>query len=108
MRVIRQLSEWQTHRRSLAFAGCSVGFVPTMGALHAGHESLLQRARAENDRVVLSIFVNPAQFDNPDDLARYPQTLAADLALAEGLADCVFVPAAKDLYPDDYRFRMTE
>jgi pantoate--beta-alanine ligase len=108
MRVIRQLPEWQTYRRSVALAGGSVGFVPTMGALHAGHESLLQRARAENDRVILSIFVNPAQFDNPEDLDRYPQTLAADLALAEGLADCVLAPAAKDLYPDDYRFRMTE
>jgi pantoate--beta-alanine ligase len=108
MTVIRQLAEWSGHRRGVEFAGRSVGFVPTMGGLHAGHRSLLERARAENDRVVLSIFINPVQFDNPDDLARYPQTLEADLALAEGLADCVLVPTAAELYPDNYRFRMTE
>jgi pantoate--beta-alanine ligase len=108
MRVIRQLAEWGEYRRGGDLAGRSVGFVPTMGALHAGHRSLLDRARAENHRVVLSIFVNPVQFDNPDDLARYPQTLEADLALAEGLADCALVPAAGDLYPDHYRFRATE
>jgi pantoate--beta-alanine ligase len=108
MRVVRQLGEWAAYRGGADFAGCSVGFVPTMGALHAGHRSLLARARAENDRVVLSIFVNPVQFENPDDLARYPQTLEADLALAEGLADGVLVPSAGELYPDSYRFRMTE
>ena len=88
--------------------GCKVGLVPTMGALHAGHRSLLERAQAENDRVVLSIFVNPMQFDDPADLARYPRTLEADLASAEGLADCVLTPAAEELYPDEYRYRLTE
>jgi len=85
-----------------------VGFVPTMGALHAGHLSLLKRARAENDRVILSIFVNPMQFDNPDDLARYPRNLDHDLALAAGLADGVLAPTTDQLYPDSYRYRMTE
>ena len=88
--------------------GLSVGFVPTMGALHAGHRSLLERARAENDRVVMSIFVNPSQFNDPGDLKRYPRTLEADLALADGLADHVLVPEAKEIYPDDYRYRVTE
>jgi pantoate--beta-alanine ligase len=107
-RVIENLAEWKKERAALAAAGGSVGFVPTMGALHAGHRTLLERARAENDRVVLSIFVNPTQFDDPTDLTRYPRTHAADLALAAGLADCVLMPSAEDLYPDDYRYRVTE
>jgi pantoate--beta-alanine ligase len=106
--LIRQLPQWQGIRSGPEGSAGPIGFVPTMGALHAGHRSLLERARAENDRVVLSIFVNPVQFDNPDDLARYPQTLEADLALAAGLADYVLAPTAEQLYPDGYRYRMTE
>jgi pantoate--beta-alanine ligase len=79
-----------------------------MGALHEGHLSLLGRARAENDRVVLSIFVNPTQFDNTDDLMRYPRTLEGDLALAAGLADHVILPEPGEMYPESYRYRMTE
>jgi pantoate--beta-alanine ligase len=79
-----------------------------MGALHAGHRALLERARAENDFVVLSIFVNPTQFNDANDLVRYPRTLEADLALAAGLADAVIVPTEKDLYPDGYNYRVTE
>ncbi len=108
MEVIHELSRWRSHRAGPAFAGRTVGFVPTMGALHRGHVSLLERARRENDVVVLSIFVNPTQFNDPQDLASYPQTLADDLALAEGLVDWVLVPAAKDMYPDAYRYRVTE
>ena len=104
----RTLDAWQTARRGAAFAGRQIGFVPTMGALHAGHAALLRRARAENDCVVLSIFVNPTQFDDPADLAKYPRTLEADLALAEGLATDVIVPTAEELYPDGYRYRVTE
>ena len=108
MTIVTQLAAWKAARTAAEFTDRTVGFVPTMGALHAGHRSLLERARAENDRVVLSIFVNPTQFDDPGDLARYPQTLEADLALAEGLADYVLVPAAGELYPDDYRYRVSE
>jgi pantoate--beta-alanine ligase len=108
MKVIHSLTEWRQVRAGGDFAGRSVGFVPTMGALHAGHRALLERARAENDRVVLSIFVNPTQFNDPRDLERYPRTLAADTALADGLADHVLAPAAGELYPDGYRYRMTE
>lgn len=108
MQVFTQLVAWQSAREAMDFAGRTVGFVPTMGALHAGHRALLERARAENDRVVLSIFVNPTQFDDPGDLSRYPRTLSADLALAEEWADYVFTPTAAELYPDDYRYRVSE
>lgn len=108
MRVFTHISDWQAARAGPEFAGRSVGFVPTMGALHAGHRSLLERARAENDRVVLSIFVNPAQFNDPADLQAYPRTLEADLAFADGLADDALAPPAAELYPDDYRCRVTE
>ncbi|HVT74372.1 MAG TPA: pantoate--beta-alanine ligase [Lacunisphaera sp.] len=108
MRVFRHLSEWRAARRGPDYAGRSVGFVPTMGALHAGHRALLERARQENDRVVLSIFVNPTQFNDPADLARYPRTLEADLQLADGLVDDVLAPAAAEFYPDGYHYRVSE
>jgi len=108
MKVYHDMTEWRTARGGPDFSGASVGFVPTMGALHQGHRALLERARAENDRVVLSIFVNPTQFNDPSDLARYPRTLEADLALVAGLVDAVIVPVEKDLYPDGYNYRVTE
>lgn len=78
----------------------NIGFVPTMGALHSGHLSLVKRALKENDCVVVSIFVNPTQFDNPKDLEKYPRTLDADLALLSQLNGpiMIFAPNAKDLY----------
>lgn len=83
-------------RRSLG----PVGFVPTMGALHAGHASLIQHARRECGTVVVSIFVNPLQFDRPDDLERYPRSLEADLEICrrEG-AEIVFAPTVSEMYP---------
>ena len=108
MKVIHSVSEWRKLRASAEFTGRSVGFVPTMGALHAGHRALLQRARNENDLVVLSIFVNPTQFNDPADLKKYPRTLEADLALSEGLVDYVLAPTNEDLYPDGYHYRVTE
>jgi pantoate--beta-alanine ligase len=89
---------WRERRRALS--GRSVGFVPTMGALHAGHASLVERCRAENDVAVASIFVNPTQFNDPKDLERYPRTLEDDLRLLEGLGvDEVIAPPASELYP---------
>jgi pantoate--beta-alanine ligase len=107
-RVIQDVAEWRSLRASPAWAGKSVGFVPTMGALHAGHESLLARARAENERVVLSVFVNPTQFDDVSDFDRYPRTLESDAVLARPYVDAIVAPAAKALYPDGYRYRVTE
>src|SRR5688572_11893793 len=106
MRVWQSVPEWIERRRALE--GRSIGFVPTMGALHRGHASLVERCRRENDIVVVSIFVNPSQFNDPRDLERYPRTLEADLALLEALkVDEVFMPSAADLYPDGYLFRVT-
>ena len=81
-------------------AGQSVGLVPTMGALHAGHRALIDRAVAENDRVVVSIFVNPAQFGPSEDFGRYPRNLDADLAtVAAAGAHAAFVPSVETMYP---------
>lgn len=108
MRLCTTLAQWRLVRESADWRGRSVGFVPTMGALHAGHVELLKRARAENDRVVLSVFVNPTQFNDASDLAKYPRTLDADAALARPYADALVAPPPEELYPDGYRFRVTE
>ena len=80
--------------------GHTVGLVPTMGAFHGGHVSLMRRARAERDLVIVSLFVNPLQFGDPDDLAAYPRDEEADLAVAErGRVDVLFAPSAEEMYP---------
>jgi pantoate--beta-alanine ligase len=91
-------------RRELAGTTGSIGLVPTMGALHAGHEALIRAARAENDVVVVSLFVNPAQFDDRTDLAAYPRDEAADAAVAAAAgADVLFAPSAEELYPPGFQ-----
>lgn len=103
--VSNTLAEWRTRRRALDRR--SIGFVPTMGALHRGHSSLVERCRAENEIAVVSIFVNPSQFNDPADLERYPRTLDEDLALLESLGvDEVIVPSVKEVYPNGYRIRV--
>lgn len=80
--------------------GATVGFVPTMGAFHPGHVSLIRRARSERDLVVVSIFVNPLQFGDPQDLESYPRDEPADLAAAEReKVDAVFAPSVEEMYP---------
>lgn len=82
--------------------GMSVALVPTMGALHEGHLSLVDLARTKADRVVVSIFVNPTQFAPNEDFSAYPRTEAADAAKLEGQADLIFAPDAADMYPDGF------
>jgi pantoate--beta-alanine ligase len=99
---------WRQERLAQIRAGLSLGFVPTMGALHEGHLSLVRRSLAENDRTLVSIFVNPTQFDDPTDLAQYPRTLETDISrLRAERTDFVLVPGEGDLYPDGYRYRVT-
>jgi len=100
---------WREERLAQQRAGLSLGVVPTMGALHEGHVSLVRRSRADNDRTLVTIFVNPAQFNDPSDLERYPRTLEQDIAMLRAAgADAAFVPTHGDLYPDGYRYRVTE
>jgi pantoate--beta-alanine ligase len=104
-RVWNTIPDWLERRH--AIAGRSIGFVPTMGALHRGHASLVERRRRDNEIVVVSIFVNPSQFNDPKDLDRYPRTLDKDLELLESLkADEVIIPDASELYPNGYCFRV--
>jgi pantoate--beta-alanine ligase len=103
------LSAWRDERRRQRRAGVSLGCVPTMGALHDGHLSLVRRSLAENASTVVTIFVNPTQFTDQADLATYPQSLDADLDwLHQAGVEHVVVPTADQLYPDHYRYRVTE
>ncbi|MBT8153254.1 pantoate--beta-alanine ligase [Epibacterium ulvae] len=101
--IVRALSDLRAQHKTWILAGETVGVVPTMGALHDGHLSLVKAAKAACDRAIVTIFVNPKQFNNPEDLAKYPRTEQSD---AEKLApydvDAVFVPEADEIYPDGY------
>ena len=98
LETIAAARQWVRTERT---GGKSIGFVPTMGAFHDGHRSLFRRAREQSDRVVVSIFVNPLQFGQGEDFARYPRDFARDLALAEREGvDAVFCPEAGEMYPD--------
>ncbi len=109
MKAFHTVKAFQEWRRELPL-GKTVGFVPTMGALHAGHESLLEFSVKDNDFTVLSIFVNPTQFNNADDLKHYPKTFESDLQMAKKAGvDAVFAPDhMEELYPDQYRYQITE
>lgn len=101
MKVFKLKTEIADYLKSEQLKGKKIGFAPTMGALHSGHVSLVEKAKAENDIVVCSIFVNPIQFNNPSDLTKYPRTLDSDLKLLEKVAcDVVFVPTALEMYPE--------
>ena len=107
--IFRSLTDWQQFRRARFDGSSTLGFVPTMGALHRGHGSLVERCKAENDFTLASIFVNPTQFNNPDDLAGYPKTLDSDLKILESVGcDFVLLPEASELYHDQYHFQVRE
>lgn len=101
MRVVKTISELKSLISGYKQENKTVGLVPTMGALHAGHKSLVDRARKENDIVVVSVFVNPTQFNNKQDLVTYPRTEERDCALLEVAGcDVVFMPAVEEVYPE--------
>nr|WP_319572874.1 pantoate--beta-alanine ligase [uncultured Draconibacterium sp.] len=100
MKLVSTIQELQTEIQRLA-GGKTVGFVPTMGALHQGHISLVKQAVSETPVVVVSIFVNPTQFNDPNDLEHYPRTLENDMKLLEPTGcSIVFAPSAKEVYPE--------
>ena len=107
MKILRTPSEWQRERKNLGEQ--SIGLVPTMGALHAGHLSLIKTCRSENSLTVASIFINPTQFDDTQDLGAYPRTFAEDCRLleAEG-TDVLFYPDYRDMYPDGFCYQIRE
>lgn len=101
MLIFTEIKSLQQKIKSLK-NGTTIGFVPTMGALHEGHLSLVEKAKKENDIVVVSIFVNPTQFDNADDLINYPKTIEKDLSLLKSFnCDIVFTPTPEEIYADD-------
>lgn len=103
MRTIRTVAEMQAHSRAARAQGRSVGLVPTMGAFHGGHESLMRAARAGSDEMVVSLFVNLAQFNDPRDLAAYPRDEPRDAGIAERLgAGVLFAPPAEAVYPSGF------
>ena len=102
MRIVHDIREMQAASRAARIQGSAIGFVPTMGALHPGHLSLVRRARTLAGLVVVSIFVNPLQFGPAEDFNQYPRTLEADCAKLEGeTVDIVFAPSAQQMYPPE-------
>lgn len=103
MNIVHTVEEVRGQVKEWRAAGLSVGLVPTMGYLHEGHKSLIDRAVKENDRVVVSVFVNPMQFGPAEDLASYPRDLNRDAALCEAAgADLIFNPEPENMYSDDF------
>ena len=99
MQILYSINTLQDYLKTIRKEGKSIGFVPTMGALHKGHLSLIEASKADNDLTICSIFVNPTQFNNPQDLAVYPRTLEADCEMLESAkCDVVFAPSAHDMY----------
>jgi pantoate--beta-alanine ligase len=107
--IIHTVAEWRSLRTAHRAAGRTVGFVPTMGALHEGHASLFRAAARDHDVVLASVFVNPTQFDDAQDFEKYPRTLDADRALMDAAGvDVAFVPAVSEMYPNGTHYAVTE
>lgn len=102
--IVRTVADLRAHTRAWRAAGQTIGVVPTMGALHDGHLSLARAARRECDRVITTIFINPMQFNNPDDLLKYPRTEAADATLLATVpVDLIFAPTREEVYPEGFK-----
>lgn len=106
--ICKTIDDWRTFQQQCA-PDATLGFVPTMGNLHLGHESLIKASRNDNDLTVVSIFVNPTQFNQTADYEKYPITFEEDLSKLESLdVDVLFCPAAEAMYPHGYRFKISE
>jgi len=104
MRQLTNIDEIQAYVSDKRNGGCSIGFVPTMGALHQGHLSLVDESCAKNAITIVSIFVNPTQFNNPTDLEKYPRTIEADIQLlSQTGCDAVFIPEVETIYSQDFK-----
>ena len=107
MNIVTKINEWRQIRKNLT--GKTIGFIPTMGHLHAGHLSLCQRSKNENDITVVSIFVNPTQFNQSSDFDLYPRTIGQDQELLKTIAvDYILLPNPQEMYPDNYEVKMNE
>src|SRR5476649_2925499 len=107
MEVFDTRQSLQQYLQQVQAAGESIGFVPTMGALHQGHLSLIERAQQQNDVIVCSIFVNPTQFNDPKDLEKYPRTLDADTRMLEQVnCDVLFSPSVKEIYDTNEQWHL--
>ncbi len=107
MNIVTEVNEWQSIRKNIVDQ--TIGFIPTMGNLHDGHISLCERSMQENNLTVVSIFVNPTQFNNPNDLMHYPRTLTEDIKkLTKAKVDYVFTPRAEVMYQDNHEIMLVE
>lgn len=109
MIIVKKIKDWKSLRVSNSLKNKTLGFVPTMGALHRGHIELVKKSLSQNDITVVSIFINPTQFNNKADLRNYPVTINSDIKILDELnVNYLFLPEYKELYPDDYKYKITE
>ncbi|MBU2530610.1 MAG: pantoate--beta-alanine ligase [Elusimicrobia bacterium] len=108
MRIIKKVSDWRKLQSSL-LKDKKLGFVPTMGALHEGHISLIKKSKKDNQKTIVSIFINPTQFNDKKDLNNYPKPLADDMEkLNKERIDFLFLPNAKEIYSDNFKYKVSE
>jgi pantoate--beta-alanine ligase len=109
MDIFFKVQHWRNQRKADRIEGLSLGMIPTMGALHRGHLSLIERSLRENDRTIVSIFVNPTQFDNPDDFSKYPIQVETDIeTLRISGVHYLVLPDYEEIYPDNFRYQVIE
>ncbi|MEA3306787.1 MAG: pantoate--beta-alanine ligase [Elusimicrobiota bacterium] len=109
MLIIKKVTDWKSLRSSSLLRNQKLGFVPTMGALHPGHLSLIKKSKKENQKTVVSIFINPTQFNDKKDLKKYPRTLNDDIKkLRTEKVDFLFQPDAKEIYSDKFNYKVSE
>ena len=109
VQIIKSNQDWKQLYKVGRYYEKQIGFVPTMGALHKGHVSLIEKCVNENDVAVVSVFVNPTQFNDLNDLKKYPKTFESDIQMLEGLnVDYLFSPDYNDMYPDNFTYRVSE